>query len=325
MMAEFSVDDSLQNARDTSGLPLVSVIIPAYNYESYVGIAIKSVIAQTYLKIEIIVVDDGSTDCTSEVVHSFGNRVRYVRKSNGGLASARNLGIRRAKGEFLLFLDADDELEPEAIECMYDAFSKLSSDYALITCSFIKINDVGDVIGIQGSVPAGDADISCRQLVLRNRFPVTALARRIAIVECGMFDPEYGTTLGSEDRDMWVRISAIYKIHMLTKPLLRKREHGRNMSSHASNQSRGMIRTISKARSSGAVSCLNFPFWAQVGAIRRFQVALMRRECGHRSGAWWELLKSVFAWPWFYSLREVGLAPFFRMRCALRWITDRNV
>ncbi len=323
-MAEFSVDDTLQIARDASELPLVSVIIPAYNYEGYVGFAIKSALVQSYLNVEIIVVDDGSTDCTAEVVYSFGSRVRYIRKSNGGLSSARNLGIRRAKGEFLLFLDADDELEPEAIEHMYDAFSNLSSDYALIACSFNKINDVGDVIGSQGNAPAGDVDISCRQLVLRNRFPVTALIRRIVITECGMFDPEYGTALGSEDRDMWVRISASYKIYMLTEPLSRKRVHGLNMSSHASNQSKGMIRTISKARSSGVVTSLNFPFWAQVGAIRRFQVALMRRDCGDRSGAWWELLKSALVWPWFYSLREVGLAPLFRMRCMLRWIIDRH-
>ena len=324
-MAEFSADDTLQIKRGISELPLVSVIIPAYNYEVYVGIAIKSVIAQSYLNIEIIVVDDGSTDRTSEIVRSFGNRVRYVRKSNGGLSSARNYGISRSKGEFLLFLDADDELEPEAIERMYDAPSNLSSDYALIASRFTKINEVGDVIGRQGNAPAGDVDISCRQLVLRNRFPVAALIRRIAIVECGMFDPEYGTALGSEDRDMWVRISAIYKIYMLAKPFLRKRVHGLNMSSHASNQSRGMIRTISKARSSGVVTSLNFPFWAQVGAIRRFQVALMRRDCGDRSGAWWELLKSAFVWPWFFSLRQPGLVPFFRMRCAVRWIIDRNV
>lgn len=323
-MAEFPVDDTLQIARDNSGLPLVSVIVPAYNYEAYVGIAIKSVIAQSYRNVEIIVVDDGSTDCTSEVVHSFGNRVRYIRKTNGGLSSARNLGIGKAKGEFLLFLDADDELEPEAIELMYDAFSNLSSNHALISTRFSKINAAGEVIGIQGNVPPIDADITYRQLVLRNRFSGTALARRNAIIECGMFDPEYGTSLGSEDRDMWVRISAIYQIHMLSRPLLRKRVHGRNMSSHATNQSKGMIRTISKARSSGTVSCLNVPFWAQVGAIRRFQVALMRRDCGDRSAAWWELLKSVFVWPWFYSLREVGLIPFFRMRCALRWVIGRN-
>lgn len=311
---------SLDNAKK----PLVSVIIPAYNYEAYVRLAIQSVIAQSYRNIEIIVVDDGSTDGTSDAVRSFGSRVRYFLKDNGGLSVARNFGIDKAKGDFFLFLDADDELEPTAIELMHNCMLELSADYALIACSFSKINEEGDVIGAQGNIPSGDTDITCRQLILRNRFPVTALIRRRAIINCGIFDPEFGSGLGSEDRDMWVRIASVYKVRMLAGHLLRKRVHGLNMSSKVINQNQGMIRTITKARSSGVVSVMNVPFWAQVSAIRRFQVALMRRGCGDRVGAWMELLKSVFVWPWFCSLRQVGFVRFFRLRCALRWVIAPN-
>ena len=305
-------------------MPLVSVIIPAYNYEIYVRLAIQSVIAQSHSNVEIIVIDDGSTDGTSEAVLSFGSHVRYFLKENAGLARARNLGIGKSKGDFLLFLDADDELEPNAIELMLQALLELNSDYALIACSFSKIDGKGQVIGVQGNTPSVDADITCRQLIIRNRFPVTALIRRIAIIDCGMFDPEFGTLLGSEDRDMWIRIASVYKVRMLVAPLLRKRVHGLNMSSKVINQNQGMIRTITKARSSGVVSAKDIRFWSQVSAIRRFQVALMRQDCGDRVGAWMDLLKSVLVWPWFFSLRQVGLVRFFRLRCALRWILAPN-
>ena len=89
-------------------LPLVSVVIPAYNCERYLGRAIRSVLAQTYPRIECIVVDDGSTDGTAEVIDRFGSAVRAIRQENGGAAAARNAGIRTATGRYIAFLDADD-------------------------------------------------------------------------------------------------------------------------------------------------------------------------------------------------------------------------
>jgi len=319
-MARDSTNVKPQLSLDDSNHPLVSVIIPAYNYEAYVRLAIQSVTAQSYSNVEIIVVDDGSTDGTSDAARSFGMRVRYFLKENGGLSAARNFGIDKANGDFFLFLDADDELEPNAIELMHNCMLELSADYALVACSFSKINEAGDVIGVQGNIPLGDTDITCRQLILRNRFPPAALISRAAIINCGMFDPDYGTGLGSEDRDMWIRLASVYKVRMLDARLLRKRVHGLNMSSRVTNQHRGMLRTIAKARSSAVVSARNLTFWAQVSAVRHFQVALMRHGCEDRAGAWMSLLQSVLAWPCFFSLRELGFVRFFRMRCALRWI-----
>ena len=305
-------------------MPLVSVIIPAYNYEAYVSLAIQSVLSQSYPNIEIVVVDDGSADGTADAVKKFADSVRCFSKKNEGLAAARNFGIRKSKGEFLLFLDADDELEENAIERLYDCMVELSEEYALTACIFSKINERGDFTGVQGNIPTEECDVTCRQLVMRNRFPVTALIRRAAIINCGMFDPEYGTVLGSEDRDMWVRLAAVYKIRMLNAPLLRKREHDLNMSSKVTNQHKGMLKTIAKARSFGVVSSKNLTFWAQVSAVRHFQVALMRHGCDDRAGAWLSLLQSVIVWPYFFSLRQLGFVRFFRMRCALRWIIRRG-
>src|SRR5690349_13700814 len=90
--------------------PLVSCIIPAYNYADWIGAAIDSVLAQPQAAdVEIIVVDDGSTDNTADVVAKYGDRVRYVRKENGGLVSSVDRGIAEATGTYLTLLDADDE------------------------------------------------------------------------------------------------------------------------------------------------------------------------------------------------------------------------
>src|SRR5215218_4319670 len=103
------------NASNTIASELISVIIPCYNHGAYLSTAIKSVLAQTYPNIEIIVVDDGSTDNTKAVAWGF-EKVRHIYQRNAGLSAARNTGIRNAKGTYILFSDADDWLLPDALE-----------------------------------------------------------------------------------------------------------------------------------------------------------------------------------------------------------------
>ena len=107
--------ESLNNA-------LVSIIIPAYNTEKYIYRAIESSIRQTYKNIEIIIIDDGSTDNTLKAAqkYNYDNRVRIFQQDNNGVSSARNYGIREAKGEYIIFLDSDDWLEDNAVEILLD-------------------------------------------------------------------------------------------------------------------------------------------------------------------------------------------------------------
>src|SRR5919112_6190031 len=124
------------------GLPLVTVVIPCYNQAHFLGEAIESVLSQSYRNFEIIVVDDGSTDETSEVASRY-EEVRLIRQENRGLSGARNTGIRDSQGEFLVFLDADDKLLPGALEAGLRCFE------AHPECEFV----FGDFryIGIDGA------------------------------------------------------------------------------------------------------------------------------------------------------------------------------
>ena len=102
----------------------ISVVIPAYNAEQHIGRAIDSVLAQTRPADEIIVIDDGSTDATAEVIRSFGDRVTLIQQKNAGVSVARNTGIEAATGDWIAFLDADDEWLPEKLKRQAEHLSR---------------------------------------------------------------------------------------------------------------------------------------------------------------------------------------------------------
>ena len=107
----------------------VSVVMAAYNYAPYISEAIESVLAQTRPPLDVIVVDDGSTDATPEVLAAFGDRIRVLRQTNQGASAARNRGIEAARGEYIAFIDADDVWKPRKLElqmALFDA-DQLSS------------------------------------------------------------------------------------------------------------------------------------------------------------------------------------------------------
>ena len=124
----------------------VSVIIPAYNGDRYISEAIDSVLAQTYTNYEIIVVDDGSTDNTSQVVKAYGDRVRYIYRENQGVASARNLGIAKAEGEYIAFLDQDDLFFPNKLSEQLNCF-ELHPEAGIIHSGWLRINHCGEILG----------------------------------------------------------------------------------------------------------------------------------------------------------------------------------
>jgi glycosyltransferase involved in cell wall biosynthesis len=160
---------------------LVSVIIPVYNYERYLGEAIESVLSQTHRHVEVIVVDDGSTDRSGEVARSFAGRgVRYCHQINAGIGPARNKGVELAQGDFIAFLDADDRWPEDKLTQQLEAFD---SDPALEMV-------FGQAVQLQNG-PAWEAGVRERKTtagdMVPGMVPGTMIIKRDAFLRVGKF------------------------------------------------------------------------------------------------------------------------------------------
>lgn len=206
---------------------LVSVIIPAYNAEKYIRVAVESVLSQTYKNYEIIVVDDGSTDDTPQIVQQFGEAVRYVRQPNQGLSSARNTAIRKSSAEIIALLDADDLWEPNYLEIMIDLFER-NPHMGGVYCGYQYINAKGETVGrpIAKVVPPDQF----RKIVIDQGnwlVPSAVIFRKSVAEEVQLFDKLIGPVA---DTDLWVRMSNLATFAGLPDVLVKYRCHGGNMS-----------------------------------------------------------------------------------------------
>ena len=165
----------------------VSIIIPAYNAEKYIAETLESVLAQSCQDVECIVIDDGSTDHTGEIVRGFGERVRYIRQENAERSAARNRGIAHASGDYLGFLDADDILMPEKLTeqvAFLDAHPGYDVVYSRV--SYFRDNGKRRHYTVRRVTPSGDI---VPFLIWSNFIPINApLIRRGAVERVGGFD-----------------------------------------------------------------------------------------------------------------------------------------
>ena len=124
--------------------PLISVIVPVYNVEKYLKKCVNSITSQTYENLEILLVDDGSTDSSGQICNEFEKndaRIKVIHKKNGGLSDARNAGLDRAKGQYYAFIDSDDYIQDNTIEIMLNAVKKNKSEIAI--CNMIRFLEEG--------------------------------------------------------------------------------------------------------------------------------------------------------------------------------------
>ena len=133
------------NRQSTDTGPLVSVVIPAYNSGKFVAQAVESVLAQTYAPFEIIVVDDGSTDETKDVLGRFNGQINYIHQANSGPSAARNAGIRVARGAYICFLDADDLWTPDRLAVQM-AFMQANHSIGLLFSDHEEFDEKGIVL-----------------------------------------------------------------------------------------------------------------------------------------------------------------------------------
>jgi glycosyltransferase involved in cell wall biosynthesis len=301
-----------------SAPPGVSVVIPAYNYARFLPRAIESALTQSHSPFEIIVVDDGSTDDTQAVVARYtGPRVRCVHQQNAGLSAARNTGIREARFPYVAFLDADDEWRPDFLAACIAAFQKLGGEFGIVACGAERIDAAGAPLDTKTFSLDGDFEITARDLIVRTRFmPSAVVARRDIFQRCGFFD----TTLrSSEDRDMWIRAAARWRIHFIGKILVRVRKHSANMSRNAGRMKQNIRRVLAKAFQNRAVPRWDAPFWLRVLAVHFFQIAWTHYEEGRRVTAIRYVVTSLLLWPFFLHPRALNEPALFRLRALARF------
>lgn len=191
----------------------VSIITPTYNHAHLLSRAILSVRNQTYEDIEHVIVDDASTDGTAELMTRYDGQVRYIRKGeNDGLSETRNVGIRRASADRILFLDADDELKADAVESLVEYLD--GEEFAGVIPSKMKVETDGSVrynISRERVVTAED---------LREENVLGGIGggifERDALEEVGLFDPELRH---SEDYDLYLRLAEKFSLYAVDQPL----------------------------------------------------------------------------------------------------------
>lgn len=229
-------------------LPLVSVIIPSYNYANYLPRAIESVQSQTYRQFELIIVDDGSTDNTASVVDTYTANfpnLFYIYQNNSGPNAARNRGIDLAKGELIALLDADDEWLPEKLEKQV-TFAIQNPKFGVIGCGFRWIADDGTVlVEAPGVQPPPRAEL-IRHLKMRYFNIGTAsgvLIRKECFGVVGKFDE---ALRGSEDRDMWLRLAYKFDILNVEEILILVHIHQNNSHANFSKMLDSKLKFIKK-------------------------------------------------------------------------------
>jgi glycosyltransferase involved in cell wall biosynthesis len=236
------------------GQPLVSVVIATYNMGQYVGAAIESVLAQTYPNVELLVVDDGSTDNTREIVQRYlgDSRVRYLSQKNAGQTVAKNAGIRASTGKYVGFCDADDQWMPDKLAKqvpVLEARPEVAVVYSKV--SYIVEPPAPPVEELNIPCPSGKVT---EDLYLVNFVPFgTALVRREALDRAGSFDEKYRMGI---DWELWLRISLHWEFVFIDEPTYIYRVWAGQMSNNWTGRYEQCFRIMRdfETRNPGAVS-----------------------------------------------------------------------
>lgn len=212
--------------------PVVSVIIPTFNAGKYITQTIESVLAQSLAGIEVLIIDDESSDNTVAIVESFGGPVRLIQQNNAGVCVARNRGITEATGEFICFMDHDDYWFPEKLELQVNAMRN-GANVGVVYTEFIRWNEDGsgrfpEPATTRPNMSTAEIDqdysgwIYHKLLIDCWVLTSTSMIRRAVFDRCGVFD----TSLPfSEDWDLWLRISRHFQFLKLRQATTLYRQH----------------------------------------------------------------------------------------------------
>ena len=295
-----------------AGPPLVSVVIPVYNRAHVLGRAIRSVRAQTFRDLELLVVDDGSRDGSAEAAGPVDDpRIRVVRlPHNHGVSRARNTGIREARGRLVAFLDSDDEWIPEKLERQVECFRRQPAGVEpLVACRYVRHNDLTHrVAGPSRPIPRGDPF----DQIIRAQAPLPScvVVPRAALDAAGGLDE---TLAAFADYELWLRLAAASTGFVeLGDVLVIKHEHGTRQISSDADVMLGAFRVLDekwgtriRARSGGpAYRRWRARFLASIQYVRVRQAV----AGGDRLGAWRHWMRMCRYVPWSPLYALYGLA-----------------
>lgn len=215
--------------------PLVSIVIPVYNGERYLCEAIDSALAQTYENTEIIIVNDGSTDKTEELALSYGDKIRYFSKENGGVSTALNLAISQMRGEYFSWLSHDDIYRPDKLKLEIAALS--NNPLQIVYSDYDVIDGKGRTIltvNIAKKYPNSDKTLGLFPLLTQTMNGCTLLIHKRHFQRVGLFDEKLRFT---QDYDLWFKMFRDVTLIYINQSLVMMREHGQQVT-HAYEQNR---------------------------------------------------------------------------------------
>ncbi|HKP12337.1 MAG TPA: glycosyltransferase family A protein, partial [Blastocatellia bacterium] len=240
---------------DAGGRPAVSVIMPAYRVAEYIGMAIDSVLAQTFDDYEIIVVNDGSPD-TPELeaaLAAYRDRIVYIEQANAGPSAARNVAIGQARGEYLAFLDADDYWEPEFLARQLACFEQ-NPRLDLVYCDSMLVGDSTLAGRTFMELTPSAGEVTFESLLSGNCTVILSgtVARKRAVVEAGLFDERLRY---SEDFDLWLRLAQNgSRLTYQPEVLLCKRIHSESLSTNCIGLHQSALGVLGKYKQRATLS-----------------------------------------------------------------------
>ncbi len=297
--------------------PLVTVVIPAFNAAGFIGDALGGVLAQTYRNLEVVVVDDGSTDGTASVVRAFtDSRVRLVSTPNAGVGAARNCGWRLGRGELVAFLDADDRWFPEKLQ-VQTTLLRERPEVGLVGCLMQYMTDSGRILGVTGTPLITDDEVERIRRAELMPFPISSVVmRRTVLEQVEGFDETLQRAFPGlvEDIDLVARAARVSGVACIPRVLGAYRVHGGGASArHFFSQRLGVrfVRArLARRDAGGELTIAEFLATYRLSHRQRWGdvVAWCYRQAGlHLAEGRWA--KSLF-----YGLLSAGLGPRYTLR-----------
>jgi glycosyltransferase involved in cell wall biosynthesis len=224
----------------------VSVVIPAFNSANYLRAAVDSALNQTVLPLEVLVINDGSSDNTQDVIKEYGSSIRGFYQRNSGPAVARNRGIAEAKGDFIAFLDADDTWTPDKIETQIN-YLEYHKNVNIVHTAYFNVNMLSDNLIASSKIRDEFTGNCYREFFFRNGVQMSSVVvLKECLIKVGGFDQNIRRA-STEDYDLWFRIARDYEFGYVRRPLVYYRHHDANATRVAIAIREGELYVLNKA------------------------------------------------------------------------------